>query len=88
MSGSLLCCLLFILLSASSVTCAGVFDLEEIQVAPSPAQEKHLQLKLTEKVLDFDAAKDGPETAGGGQKLPRLFPVNRYASSRPSVHLD
>ncbi|MGA2731930.1 MAG: DUF3160 domain-containing protein [Syntrophobacteraceae bacterium] len=62
MSKSILC-FLFMILAASSVAYAGVFDIEEIKVAPSPAQEKYLQLKHTEKVLDFDVAKDGPETA-------------------------
>jgi hypothetical protein len=51
------------ILAASSVAHAGVFDIEEIKVAPSPAQEQYLQLKHTEKVLDFDVAKDGPEAA-------------------------
>src|SRR5271157_3011963 len=74
MSRSLLCCFLFIILAASGVTYAGVFDIEEIKVAPSPAEEKYLELKHTEKVLDFDVAKDGPQAAilienqtGGGK---------------------
>jgi hypothetical protein len=54
---------------------AGVFDLPEITVAPSPANAGLLEFKKTEKVLDFDVAKDGPETAilvetrGGGKVL-------------------
>ena len=74
MSRSILC-FLFMILAASSVAYAGVFDIEEIKVAPSPAEEKYLQLKHTEKVLDFDVAKDGPETAilienqAGGSKV-------------------
>ncbi len=63
MSRTLLCSFLFIILAASGVAYAGVFDIGEIRVAPSPAQERYLQLKHTEKVLDFDVAKDGPQTA-------------------------
>ncbi len=70
----LCCCVLFIILAVPGVTRAGVFDIEEIKVAPSPAEAKYLPLKQTEKVLDFDVAKDGPETAiliegqtGGGK---------------------
>jgi hypothetical protein len=59
----LCCCFLAVTLAASGAARAGVFDLQEIKVAPSPAEAKYLQLKQAEKVLDFDVAKDGPETA-------------------------
>lgn len=42
---------------------ANVFDIEEIRVAPSPGEEKRLEFKSTEKVIDFDVAKDGPTVA-------------------------
>ncbi len=58
MSRSILC-FLFMILAASSVACAGVFDIEEIKVAPAPAQEKYLQLKHTEKVLDSHLSGNG-----------------------------
>lgn len=76
MSRGLFYCCLFIVLAACNVTFAGVFDIGEITVAPSPAQGRYLEFKQTEKVLDFDVAKDGPETAilvesqaGGGKVL-------------------
>ena len=61
MSRGFLCCCLFIVLAAGNVAFAGDFDMAEITVAPSPAESKYLELKQTEKVLDFDVAKDGPE---------------------------
>ena len=64
MSRSLFCCCLFILSAfGCNAALGGTFDLEEIQVAPSPAQGRSLEFKGTEKVLDFDVAKDGPRTA-------------------------
>lgn len=76
MSRGIFYCCLFIVLSASNVTFAGDFDIGEITVAPSPAESKFLEFKQTEKVLDFDVAKDGPEAAiliqnqsGGGKVL-------------------
>lgn len=67
MSVRLVFCGLFLLMfatgSGAASTSAGTFDLEEIQVTPSPAVEKYLELKPAAKVLDFDVAKDGPRTA-------------------------
>ncbi|MCE5335998.1 MAG: DUF3160 domain-containing protein [Desulfobacteraceae bacterium] len=42
---------------------AQIFDLAETTVAPSPAEERFLQVPRAEKVLDFDVAKDGPRVA-------------------------
>jgi hypothetical protein len=82
-----LLCLLFIVLatptlnfgtifdSENNVTPSGAFDIEEIRVAPSPAEGKSLELDQTKKVLDFDVAKDHPEAAilvqdqTGGSKI-------------------
>jgi hypothetical protein len=64
MPGNLICCCLFILLASGINTVfGGTFDLEEIQVVSSPAEARRLDFKGTEKVLDFDAAKDGPKVA-------------------------
>ncbi|MHC1728359.1 MAG: DUF3160 domain-containing protein [Syntrophobacteraceae bacterium] len=59
----LLWCLFIGLTACSGVSLAGVFDLEEIQVTPSPHEERYLEIKQSEKVLDFDVAKDGPRAA-------------------------
>jgi hypothetical protein len=49
--------------SENNVTPSGVFDIEEIKVAPSPVEGKSLELEQTKKVLDLDVAKDHPEAA-------------------------
>ena len=74
MSGSLVCCCLFVVQAVSNVSFAGVFDIAETTVAQSPADGAFLEFKKTEKVLDFDVAKDGPDTAilienQGGRKV-------------------
>ena len=73
-SASLVCCCLFIVPAVNDVSFAGVFDIEETAVAPSPADAGFLEFKKTEKVLDFDVAKDGPHAAilienQGGRKV-------------------
>jgi hypothetical protein len=51
-----------------------MFDIEEIRVARSPAEAKVFEITQSEKVLDYDVAKDGPlaailiqDQAGGGK---------------------
>lgn len=57
-------CLLLVLFSAGcELSFAGNFDLEEIPVKPSPREARFLDFKHSEKVLDFDVAKDGPQVA-------------------------
>ena len=60
---SLLCCCMYIALTFRGACHAGVFDLGEITVAPSPTGVKYLELKSGEKVSDFSVARNGPETA-------------------------
>ncbi len=59
----LFCCCLLMLQAFAGSAFAGIFDIGEIPVAPSPAEARYLDLKPNEKVLDFDVAKDGPEMA-------------------------
>jgi len=59
----LFCSLVIMMTMACSVAIAGVFDPEEIQVAPSPSELKLLDFKESEKVLDFDVARSGPRAA-------------------------
>ncbi|MCE5244946.1 MAG: DUF3160 domain-containing protein [Syntrophobacteraceae bacterium] len=64
MSRSLPCCsLLLISFMIFGSAVAGVFDLEEVQVSPSPQETRFLEFKNTEKVLDFDVARTGPRAA-------------------------
>jgi hypothetical protein len=46
-----------------SIALAGVFEIDEVQVAPSPSEVKFLDFKPSEKVLDFDISKEGPRAA-------------------------
>ena len=64
MSRRLLCCILVLVMATIHIEAvAGVFDLEETQVAPSPSEVKTLEFKDSEKILDFDVARNGPRTA-------------------------
>lgn len=42
---------------------AGIFDIPELQVAPSPLQACFIQLKDVEKVVDYDVSPAGPLVA-------------------------
>jgi hypothetical protein len=42
---------------------AGVFDLADLQVTPSPAQARSIQLEGVEKVVDYDVSPAGPDVA-------------------------
>ncbi len=63
MSRWFLCCCLLAVFAPCGLSFAGVFDIAEITVAPSPAEGSSLEFGQAEKVLDFDVAKNGPETA-------------------------
>lgn len=56
-------CLLILSLLSPAAAPAGVFDLEETRVTPSPAEAKYLDIDQANKVLDFDVARDGPVAA-------------------------
>ena len=56
-------CISVLLAAGFGSAFAGDFDLEEIQVTPSPDQVRFLPFKQVEKVVDFDVAKDGPRVA-------------------------
>lgn len=59
-----LCCCLAVLLSvACGIAVAGVFDTEEVQVAPSPSEVRYLDFKESERIVDFDVSRIGPKTA-------------------------
>ena len=55
--------LVLLALTACGAAFAGVFDLDEIQVTPSPPEIRMLEFKETDKVLDFDVARNGPAAA-------------------------
>jgi hypothetical protein len=66
--------LLILLASGCNAAFGGVFDLEEIRVVRSPSEGRNLDFKESEKVLDFDVARDGPRVA--------ILTENRAGGSR------
>jgi hypothetical protein len=66
---------LLALLAPCNLTFAGVFDIGEITVAQSPAEVRSLEFEQSEKVLDFDVAKNGPQTAILIEKRPGGYEV-------------
>lgn len=76
MSKACLCCSLVLVAAMTcSAAAAGVFDLGEIPVSPSPSEAAIIEFRESEKILDFDVARGGLEAAvlvqdaAGGSKI-------------------
>jgi len=55
--------LLLLISTGCGLSFAGNFDIEEIPVKPSPEEARFLDFKPSEKIIDFDVAKDAPQVA-------------------------